>query len=66
MPGLKGPELAAIVRDRWPHVRIMLTSGKRPDQGELPQGAEFVSKPFRPSTLAPKLEAIKTTIGLPE
>ncbi len=58
MPKMKGPELAAIVRDRWPHVKIMLTSGKPLESDEMPSGAEFVSKPFRPSTLVPRLKEI--------
>ena len=58
MPKMKGPELAAIVRDRWPHVKIMLTSGKPFESDEMPSGAEFVSKPFRPSTLVPRLKEI--------
>jgi CheY-like chemotaxis protein len=70
MPKMKGPELAAIVRDRWPHVKIMLTSGKPFESDEMPSGAEFVSKPFRPSTLVPRLKEIADALsqrdGFPE
>ncbi len=64
MPKMKGPELAAIVRDRWPHVKIMLTSGKPFESDEMPSGAEFVSKPFRPSTLVPRLKEIADALSI--
>ncbi len=70
MPGMKGPELATVVRDRWPHVRLMLTSGKPFNHEEMPSGAEFVHKPFRPSTLVPRLKEIADALsqrdGFPE
>jgi CheY-like chemotaxis protein len=71
MPKMRGPELAAIVSERWPHVRIMLTSGKPFGQDDLPEGAEFVSKPFRPSKLVPRLKEIADALcikrgGFPE
>jgi FixJ family two-component response regulator len=62
MPGLKGPALATIVSERWTHVRIMLTSGKPVKTDELPDGSDFISKPLRPSTLVPKLEALKADV----
>ncbi len=64
MPKMKGPELAAIVRDRWPHVKIMLTSGKPFESDEMPSGAEFVHKPFRPSTLVPRLKEIADALSI--
>jgi len=47
-PGIDGIELVAIVRDRWPPVRIILVSG-HVDRNEmrLPEGAAFFSKPYR-------------------
>ena len=63
MPGMKGPALATIVSERWPHIRIMLTSGKLLSLGELPEGTDYISKPFRPSTLAPKLEALRAAVA---
>ena len=62
MPGVKGPALATIVTERWPHVRIMLTSGKPVNPDELPDGSDFISKPLRPSTLAPKLKEIAEAV----
>lgn len=48
MPGsMDGLKLSAYVRDRWPPVRIIITSGKRPvEVTDLPDGAMFFSKPY--------------------
>lgn len=44
MDGLK---LAAAVRDRWPPVHIIVTSGhRRPGDSELPAAASFLAKPY--------------------
>lgn len=49
MPGsMDGLALAAAVRDRWPPVRIIVTSGHRIiDIADLPDGSVFFSKPYR-------------------
>ncbi len=54
MPGeMDGIRLAAAVRDRWPPIKIVITSGhKRPLSSELPDGAQFISKPYNPDTIA--------------
>lgn len=46
MPGsINGLKLAAAVRDRWPPVHIIITSGKlRPL--EIPANALFIAKPY--------------------
>lgn len=53
MPGtLDGLELAMFVRDRWPPVEIIVTSGKTaraPDA--LPERSIFVAKPYDPGKL---------------
>src|SRR5215207_11764615 len=48
MPGsMDGLKLAAAVRDRWPPIKIMVTSGHRKiDTGALPSEARFFSKPY--------------------
>lgn len=47
-PGLDGLRLAALIRDRWPPIELILTSGKtRPRQQEMPARGVFFSKPFR-------------------
>jgi CheY-like chemotaxis protein len=53
MPGtINGLALARQVRDRWPHIGIMVASAKRvlqPD--ELPAGSRFEQKPYSPDTV---------------
>jgi CheY-like chemotaxis protein len=46
--GIDGMKLAAIIRDRWPPIEIILVSGHvdSPDV-ELPAGSLFFSKPYR-------------------
>ena len=46
MPGsMDGLKLAAAVRDRWPPVHIIITTGKsRP--AEIPANAMFIPKPY--------------------
>lgn len=45
---IDGLKLAAFVRDRWPPVHIIVTSGRKtPDDAALPERAVFVPKPYR-------------------
>jgi CheY-like chemotaxis protein len=48
MPGsMDGLHLGAAVRDRWPPIVLLVTSGRRPPPDTaLPRGARFVSKPY--------------------
>ena len=48
MPGsMDGLKLARYVRDRWPPVKIMVTSGHHMVQnGDLPYGGVFLPKPY--------------------
>ena len=48
MPGsMDGLKLARYVRDRWPPVKIMVTSGHHMVQnGGLPDGGVFLPKPY--------------------
>src|SRR5215475_3074215 len=48
MPGsMDGLRLARYVRDRWPPIKIMVTSGHHLIQnGDLPDGGVFLSKPY--------------------
>jgi CheY-like chemotaxis protein len=49
MPGsMDGLRLAAVVRDRWPPVNIVVTSGKsRPHHTNMPENSQFVGKPYQ-------------------
>lgn len=64
MPGaMDGLGLAQLVRKRWPMIDIIVTSGKqRPAQGELPDGAWFVPKPYDLG----KVAGIVTGLGGPQ
>ena len=46
MPNVDGLALAKIVRERWPHIGVVVTSG-RPAPLGMPAGARFISKPYR-------------------
>lgn len=54
MPGeMDGIRLASAVRDRWPPIKIVITSGhKSPPSSDLPAGAQFFAKPYNPDTIA--------------
>jgi two-component system, response regulator PdtaR len=53
MPGtIDGFALARQVRDRWPHIGIMVVSAKQePQPDELPAGSRFEQKPYCPDTV---------------
>ncbi len=48
MPGsMDGLKLSAAVRNRWPPVKIVVTSGKRlVEITDLPDGGVFFAKPY--------------------
>ncbi|MBP1861931.1 response regulator [Rhizobium herbae] len=53
MPGgVDGLKLAASVRDRWPPIKIIVTSGhRRIDVDALPVEARFMTKPYDPNVV---------------
>ncbi|MDB5523106.1 MAG: Two-component response regulator protein [Rhizobium sp.] len=53
MPGGDdGLKLAAAVRDRWPPIKIIVTSGLRNvDIDSLPVESRFMPKPYNPDTV---------------
>jgi CheY-like chemotaxis protein len=60
MPGsMDGLLLAAVVRDRWPPVALLVTSGKvRPPTDDMPTGARFIPKPYSPRQLKEQLHSL--------
>jgi CheY-like chemotaxis protein len=48
MPGsMDGLKLAAAVRDRWPPVNIIVTTGRKaPNCDKLPASSIFIAKPY--------------------
>lgn len=59
MPGsMDGLELACAVRQRWPNIDVVVTSGRwRPGLDELPDCGRFMPKPFSPLDLAEILKS---------
>src|SRR3954447_21958765 len=59
MPGsMDGLKLARAVRDRWPPVQIVATSGHYAfHEGDLPAGTVFLPKPYSPIEVASTLHA---------
>lgn len=54
--GIDGMKLAALIRDRWPPIEIVLTSGKMaPDLASLPARCVFYPKPYRPKQVVEAL-----------
>ena len=51
MPGsMDGLKLARAVRDRWPPIKIIVTSGREyPKKPDLPEGGRFFPKPYTPT-----------------
>jgi CheY-like chemotaxis protein len=58
-PGsMDGLKLAAAVRDRWPPVNIIVTTGmKVPRRDEMPARSLFIAKPYRNAEV---LEAVRS------
>lgn len=61
MPGtLSGVDLAHAVAERFPEAGIIVASGRiRPEDVDLPSGAEFFSKPYSFDTIVCRLRAWK-------
>ena len=51
MPGMSGPELAQVVRQRRPDIKLVLTSGYIRAEA-VPSEFEFVPKPWRIEQIA--------------
>jgi two-component system, response regulator PdtaR len=59
MPGsMDGLKLAYAVRDRWPPIKIIVTSGRdRIGPRDLPEGGRFFAKPYDPGAIKDTLRA---------
>jgi CheY-like chemotaxis protein len=55
MPGMRGPDLVARLRAKWPELRVLFVSGwQDPDRTRLPElddATRFLQKPFDPEQL---------------
>ncbi|RSV33283.1 response regulator [Sphingomonas sp. ABOLE] len=58
MPGLiDGLQLAAIVKERYPHVKVIITSGRQwLGSDALPSDSVFLPKPYRSAELSELVE----------
>jgi CheY-like chemotaxis protein len=54
MPGsMDGLKLAHFVKDRWPPIKIIATSGQaRITADDLPKGSHFMPKPYKATEIA--------------
>jgi CheY-like chemotaxis protein len=54
LPGsMNGLSLATVVHDRWPPIKIIVTSGRvRRPGADLPDDALFMPKPYEPQRVA--------------
>ena len=60
MPGsMDGLKLARFVRDRWPPIKLVATSGcVTIGEGDLPEGGLFIPKPYTAAGLAEVLGSL--------
>ena len=60
MPGpLNGFALARLVKQRWPHIGIVIMSGRMaPGPEKSPMGAQFLPKPFTPANLVAAVQKV--------
>jgi DNA-binding NtrC family response regulator len=60
VPGrIDGFELAGAVRERWPALAVIMMSGHSDEvAGPVPDGAEFIAKPYLQNHLVPVLNRL--------
>jgi CheY-like chemotaxis protein len=68
MPGsMDGMRLARVVRNRWPPVALIVTSGKMGGlERDLPTGGHFLPKPYQPAQVEAALrQLVAGSVGEP-
>ena len=67
MPEMDGAEAAPIIRARWPHLRVLLTSGHNEEESCRVAGTDcvdgFVKKPYRAATLADQVRRLLAAVA---
>jgi two-component system, response regulator PdtaR len=60
MPGsIDGLGLASVVSQRWPSIRVLVTSALRlPGNRPLPRGSMFLAKPYQSSQIVGAVQAL--------
>lgn len=57
--GMDGVRLAAAIRERWPPVELIVTSGHiTVEEGQLPERGHFLPKPYSSQQLTRVLETL--------
>jgi len=57
--GVDGMRLAAIIRDRWPPIKVIIVSGHVDDPGDkIPAETMFFSKPYREEQIIETIQAM--------
>ena len=60
---MDGMELAEHVHARWPHVRLLISSGyARPNPDEIPDHGQFMPKPYGAATLVGHIHDLMRTL----
>jgi len=62
LPGsMDGLRLAAAIRDRWPPIELIVTSGRvKVSDADLPERSHFFSKPYDAGKLVDMLITLRT------
>jgi CheY-like chemotaxis protein len=67
MPEMDGAEAAPIIRKRWPHLRVLLSSGYNEEEARRLAGTDcvdgFVKKPYRAATLAEQVQRLLAPVA---
>lgn len=58
MPGsMDGLQLSRLIRDRWPLIGLVITSGRHLAKAEqMPAGVQFIAKPYTPGEIVAALQ----------
>jgi CheY-like chemotaxis protein len=57
---MDGFELAKCIRQEWPGVRVIITSGRHAPPSDLPDGIPVILKPYLPATVIELIGQIAT------
>jgi CheY-like chemotaxis protein len=59
MPGkMDGLDLARVVHEQWPNVKVIVTTGAGLQPGETPEGGLFLAKPYSLSELSETVDGL--------